>query len=211
MRGGGGPDSRALASRGDRADRRLALRRLGAIVPSARTERAGVPARTRSGAPRPDAHGQLRARQPRIRLPFRGRNVSPSRLLLRRGSGGGARPRVRPLALRPGRASMPSTWRSRGVADRRDPPLPSPIKLRKEPTAEVSAKAVNRPWKRGQSTTPRPCRPTPIGPPCPPSPPGHAAVVARLRALATRLEGLPLAAAADVLVLVEPALRSFER
>ena len=40
---------------------------------------------------------------------------------------------------------------------------------------------------------------------------GRAAVVARLRALATRLERLPLDAAADVLVLVEPALQSFER
>jgi hypothetical protein len=37
------------------------------------------------------------------------------------------------------------------------------------------------------------------------------AVVARLRALAARLDELPLDAAADVLVLVEPALRSFEQ
>ncbi len=40
---------------------------------------------------------------------------------------------------------------------------------------------------------------------------GRAAVVARLRALATRLEGLSLDTAADVLVLVEPALQAFER
>lgn len=40
---------------------------------------------------------------------------------------------------------------------------------------------------------------------------GRAAVVARLRALAARLYMLLLDAAADVLVLVEPALRSFEQ
>jgi hypothetical protein len=40
---------------------------------------------------------------------------------------------------------------------------------------------------------------------------GRAAVITQLRALATRLEELPLEVAADVLVLVEPALRSFER
>ena len=39
----------------------------------------------------------------------------------------------------------------------------------------------------------------------------RAAAVARLRTLATQLEALPLDAAADVLVLVEPALRSFEQ
>jgi hypothetical protein len=42
-------------------------------------------------------------------------------------------------------------------------------------------------------------------------PAGRAAVVARLRALATRLEGLSLDTAADVLVLVEPALQAFEQ
>jgi hypothetical protein len=41
--------------------------------------------------------------------------------------------------------------------------------------------------------------------------PGRAAVVALLRALATRLDELPLDTAADVLVLVEPALEAFER
>ena len=40
---------------------------------------------------------------------------------------------------------------------------------------------------------------------------GRAAFVARLRTIATRLEGLPLDAAAEVLVLVEPALRSLEQ
>jgi hypothetical protein len=40
---------------------------------------------------------------------------------------------------------------------------------------------------------------------------GHTALVTRLRALAGRLEELPLAAAAEVLVLVEPALEAFER
>jgi hypothetical protein len=40
---------------------------------------------------------------------------------------------------------------------------------------------------------------------------GRAGVVARLRALATRLDKLPLDAAADVLVLIEPALRSLEQ
>jgi hypothetical protein len=40
---------------------------------------------------------------------------------------------------------------------------------------------------------------------------GRAAVVTRLRALATRLDELPLDSAADVLVLVEPALAAFER
>jgi hypothetical protein len=40
---------------------------------------------------------------------------------------------------------------------------------------------------------------------------GRAAVVARLRALATRLDDLPLDAAAEVLNLVEPALATFER
>jgi hypothetical protein len=39
----------------------------------------------------------------------------------------------------------------------------------------------------------------------------RAAAVARLRALATGLEALPLDAAADVLVLVGPALQAFER
>ena len=40
---------------------------------------------------------------------------------------------------------------------------------------------------------------------------GRAAVVARLRILATRLEGLPLADAAEVLMLVGSALATFER
>jgi hypothetical protein len=40
---------------------------------------------------------------------------------------------------------------------------------------------------------------------------GRAAVVARLRVLATRLDDLPLEAAAEVLVLIEPALEAFER
>jgi hypothetical protein len=40
---------------------------------------------------------------------------------------------------------------------------------------------------------------------------GRTAVVARLRALATRLDWLPLDTAADVLVLVEPTLHAFER
>jgi hypothetical protein len=40
---------------------------------------------------------------------------------------------------------------------------------------------------------------------------GRAAVVARLRTLATRLDALPLDTAADVLVLVEPTLQAFER
>jgi hypothetical protein len=40
---------------------------------------------------------------------------------------------------------------------------------------------------------------------------GRAAVVARLHALATRLDQLPLDAAAEVLVLVEPALQAFEQ
>jgi len=39
---------------------------------------------------------------------------------------------------------------------------------------------------------------------------GRAAVVARLRVLATRLDDLPLDAAAEVLVLIEPALEAFE-
>jgi hypothetical protein len=40
---------------------------------------------------------------------------------------------------------------------------------------------------------------------------GRAAVVARLRALATRLDDLPLDVAAVVLVLLEPALEALER
>jgi hypothetical protein len=40
---------------------------------------------------------------------------------------------------------------------------------------------------------------------------GRAATVTRLRALATRLEALPLDAAAAVLVLLEPALAGLER
>jgi hypothetical protein len=40
---------------------------------------------------------------------------------------------------------------------------------------------------------------------------GRTATVARLRALAARLEELPLDAAAEVLVLLEPALAGFER
>ena len=40
---------------------------------------------------------------------------------------------------------------------------------------------------------------------------GRAAVVARLHALATHLDQLPLAAAAEVLILIEPALAAFER
>jgi hypothetical protein len=36
-------------------------------------------------------------------------------------------------------------------------------------------------------------------------------MVAELRALATRIEGLPLDAAAEVLVLLEPALAALER
>jgi hypothetical protein len=40
---------------------------------------------------------------------------------------------------------------------------------------------------------------------------GRTAVVAPLRVLAPRLEALPLDAAADVLVLVTPALEVFER
>jgi len=39
----------------------------------------------------------------------------------------------------------------------------------------------------------------------------RAAVVARLRTLATRLEGLSVEVAAEVLVLIEPALQSFEQ
>jgi hypothetical protein len=40
---------------------------------------------------------------------------------------------------------------------------------------------------------------------------GRAAVVPRLRALATRIDELPLDAATEVLILVEPALAMFER
>jgi len=40
---------------------------------------------------------------------------------------------------------------------------------------------------------------------------GRAAVVARLRVLATRLDDLALDAAAEVPVLIEPALEAFER
>jgi len=40
---------------------------------------------------------------------------------------------------------------------------------------------------------------------------GRAAVVARLRALATQIDELPIDAAAEVLILVEPALATFER
>jgi hypothetical protein len=40
---------------------------------------------------------------------------------------------------------------------------------------------------------------------------GRAAVVARLRALATRIDEVPLDGAAEVLILVEPALATFER
>jgi hypothetical protein len=39
---------------------------------------------------------------------------------------------------------------------------------------------------------------------------GRTATVARLRALATRVEQLPLDAAAEVLVLLEPALATME-
>jgi hypothetical protein len=41
--------------------------------------------------------------------------------------------------------------------------------------------------------------------------PGRAATVTRLRALAARLEELPLDAAAEVLVLLEPALAALEQ
>jgi hypothetical protein len=40
---------------------------------------------------------------------------------------------------------------------------------------------------------------------------GRTALVARLRAIATRLEALPLDAAAEVLVLLEPAVAMFEQ
>jgi hypothetical protein len=40
---------------------------------------------------------------------------------------------------------------------------------------------------------------------------GRAAVVARLRTLATRLEDLPVDAVAESLVLLQPALETFER
>jgi len=40
---------------------------------------------------------------------------------------------------------------------------------------------------------------------------GRTAVIVRLRALATRFDELPLDAAAEVLVLIEPALEAFER
>jgi hypothetical protein len=40
---------------------------------------------------------------------------------------------------------------------------------------------------------------------------GRAAFVARLRALATRVEQLPLDVAAEVLVLLEPALTALEQ
>jgi hypothetical protein len=40
---------------------------------------------------------------------------------------------------------------------------------------------------------------------------GRVALVARLRALATRVEELPLDAAAEVLVLLEPALAALEQ
>jgi hypothetical protein len=40
---------------------------------------------------------------------------------------------------------------------------------------------------------------------------GRTAVVARLHALAARVEQLPLDAAAEVLVLLEPALAALER
>jgi hypothetical protein len=40
---------------------------------------------------------------------------------------------------------------------------------------------------------------------------GRTALSARLRAIATRLEALPLDAAAEVLILLEPAVATFER
>jgi hypothetical protein len=40
---------------------------------------------------------------------------------------------------------------------------------------------------------------------------GRTALVARLRAIAARLEALPLGSAAGVLVLLEPAAAAFER
>jgi hypothetical protein len=40
---------------------------------------------------------------------------------------------------------------------------------------------------------------------------GRTALVARLRAIAARLEALPVDAAAEVLVLLEPTVAAFER
>ena len=40
---------------------------------------------------------------------------------------------------------------------------------------------------------------------------GRTALVARLRAIAARIEALPLESAAEVLVLLEPAAAAFER
>src|SRR5262249_48944123 len=97
------------------------------------------PPRPPPGAPAPARPGEVGRGPPSVR----------ARLVEERGCA--PRPRRRPPPPRRGGAATPPRRRPGGAAARRAPPLPSPIKLRKEPTAEVSAKAVNRPWKRGQS------------------------------------------------------------